>query len=230
MMLMVAWIPHVLYSHLVIQDYLAHRLPERMVVCPEDRYRLDWQKEPTKKFDVWYWGPDRQPNGWVLENRRWPYSSTYQVVPAAYDRSPQGQRLWQDMQSGAGKYFMPQDSALGDVRLTDVDLPSVKVHMMDDEDRHTVRQSRYYAAPGAVQSLLAFDGSVRRVGPPGTPGGANGGWQPNIPSAGPTLMPYAPSGHWQAAPSNGGDVEIVRGLYRWTRSGIAGVDFGGAER
>ncbi len=34
------WIPHVLYSHLVLQDYLDQRLPAKMVVCPEDRYRL----------------------------------------------------------------------------------------------------------------------------------------------------------------------------------------------
>src|SRR6266850_6117966 len=38
------WIPHVLYSHLVLNVYLQQRPPEKMVACPEDRIRLTWQE------------------------------------------------------------------------------------------------------------------------------------------------------------------------------------------
>ncbi|MFG0285094.1 MAG: type II secretion system protein, partial [Phycisphaerales bacterium JB039] len=68
-----AWIPHVLYTHLVIQDYLAARLPEKMVVCPEDVNRLNWQKDPTGLFDQGFWLPLQEPA--TQENKRWPYSS-----------------------------------------------------------------------------------------------------------------------------------------------------------
>ena len=37
------WIPHVLYSHLVLNDYLQQRLPEPTMACPEDRIRRKWQ-------------------------------------------------------------------------------------------------------------------------------------------------------------------------------------------
>src|SRR5690606_22684661 len=50
-----AWIPHVLYTHLVLQDYLAARLPEPLVVCPEDRNRINWQKDPQNLHDEGFW-------------------------------------------------------------------------------------------------------------------------------------------------------------------------------
>lgn len=54
-----AWIPHVLYSHLVIQDYLAVRLPEKMVVCPEDVHRNNWQIDPKYNFEQNVWMPSK---------------------------------------------------------------------------------------------------------------------------------------------------------------------------
>jgi hypothetical protein len=51
------WIPNVLYTHLVVQDYLASRLPEKMVICPEDGFRENWQIDPIEKFDIGFWLP-----------------------------------------------------------------------------------------------------------------------------------------------------------------------------
>lgn len=78
------WIPHVLYTYLVLLDYLQARLPEAMVVCPEHWRRLNWQDDPQNKFDNGFWLPDQplpSPG-----NKRWAYSSSYQTVPAAFDR------------------------------------------------------------------------------------------------------------------------------------------------
>src|SRR5262249_51807045 len=38
------WTPFAFYNHLVMNDYLAHRLPEPTMVCPEDASRLQWAK------------------------------------------------------------------------------------------------------------------------------------------------------------------------------------------
>src|SRR6185436_6930167 len=38
------WIPHIYYTHLVLQDYLNARLPDAQVICPKDKYRLMWQR------------------------------------------------------------------------------------------------------------------------------------------------------------------------------------------
>ena len=54
-----------------------------MVVSPMDRYRLQWQINPKELFDNNYWFPFQEPGSG--SNKRWPYSSSYQVVPASYD-------------------------------------------------------------------------------------------------------------------------------------------------
>lgn len=216
------WIPHVLYSHLVLQDYLAARLPEPMVVCPEDRNRLNWQKNPRELFDEGFWLP-LQPAPSPI-NKRWPYSSTYQVVPASYDNGPAGDRIEQG--GFDGTYMLPSNARLGGLRLTDVSFPGLKVHMQDSEQRHFGKRRYFYAVSGARQPLLTFDGSVStRI-----TGDTNPGWQPNDPaSASPTEFSYYWTGGWAAPTTHGGTLERMVGHYRWTRGGLRGVDFGGQE-
>lgn len=214
------WIPHVYYSHLVLQDYLAARLPEPMVACPEDQALLNWQRDPVMLFDEGYWLPFQPGPG--PANKRWPYASTYQVVPASYDGSPTGARI-----ANAGfdaSYLLPAASRLGGLKLTSVAFPAMKVHLMDQESRHAGRRM-YYAVPQATQPLLMFDGSVRTIQTADT----NQGWQPNDPaSPEPSRFRYnAPL--WGAPTTTGELFESVIGHYRWTRGGLAGVDTGGAE-
>jgi prepilin-type N-terminal cleavage/methylation domain-containing protein len=216
------WIPHVLYSHLVLQDYLAARLPEPVVVCPEDRNRLNWQLQPQEYFDQGYWSPAQPAPS--AQSKRWPYSSTYQVVPASYDNSRAGSRIHQH-NGFDNSYELPADSRLGGLRLSDVTFPSQKVHMKDTEQRHFGARRLFYAIPGARQPLLAFDGSVSvRITQETNPG-----WRPNEPaSPDPSSFRYYP-GAWQAPTTHGGTFESVSGHYRWTRGGLRGVDFGGRE-
>jgi len=235
------WIPHVLYTHLVLQDYLAQRIPEKMVVCPEDRHRLNWQIEPTEKFDLNFWDPFQPPSGSgaVTNNqKRWPYSASYQAVPASYDKgqSVPGASVPRITQFGNSwnQYSIPNGVNLGNTRLGDVLMPASKVHLMDGWQRHFGDKQTYYALTQSRQPLLAFDGSVlTRIS-----GDANDGWRPDQPSnpcgelvfynPNPSTEPYwpAPIGNTNIG---GGGADIGTGYYRWTRLGLRGIDFGGGE-
>jgi prepilin-type N-terminal cleavage/methylation domain-containing protein len=216
------WIPHPLYTHLVLQDYLAARLPEPLVVCPEDKNRQNWQKDPQNLHDKGFWLPlQEEPTD---ENKRWPYSASYQVVPASFDRH--------NMVSQGGThrdYLTPGDARLGDTRQGAVAFPSNKVHMMDSHQRHfSNKPPRFYAYTDARQPLLFFDGSVRTE----ITDDSNEGWNPTKPTAvgapgGVTRMRYDPS-PWEGSKPLGAE-SLVIGHYRWTRGGLAGVDFGGSE-
>jgi prepilin-type N-terminal cleavage/methylation domain-containing protein len=221
------WIPHVYYTHLVIQDYLAARLPEKMVVCPEDKFRLTWQSGP--KAPEW---PDsfspvpRGSNG--NSGKRWPYSSSYQVVPATYDGSGVGSRI---SQANHNSYFVPGDCKLGNRKISDVDYPSQKVFMHDSHQRHYTKRQLYYAYEQARQPLLHFDSSVvTRVTKR-----SNLGWQPNSPAdPEPTYFTYAPEMNdaryaWEPPTASGEPSDTLAGYYRWTRGGLKGIDFGGSE-
>ena len=214
------WIPHVLYSHLILNDYLGQRLPEPMVVCPADEHRSNWQIKPRSNFDQGAWEP-YQPTA-AERNKRWPYSSSYQFVPASYDGSPLGSRISQG--NFASSYVLPPNSQLGDLAMSDVLFPGSKVHVMDEEQRHNGRPL-YYALPQASQPLLTFDASVRVIRTADT----NPGWRPNSPQGGPSEFGYL-SSPWTAPVSTGAFQERVVGHYRWTRDGLSGADFDAAER
>jgi prepilin-type N-terminal cleavage/methylation domain-containing protein len=232
------WIPHVLYTHLVIQDYLAARLPEKMVVCPEDQHRLNWQILPRENFDNNFWAPYQaqmpDPAG-----KRWPYSSSYQVAPAAYDKSPVGSRIYQDMGlPSQSNYWTPSTVKVGELKIADVTYPGLKMHYMDQEQRHFTKRNVIYAIPGARNPLLMFDGAVNIY----TNGAdtyrhnrlnrdmiGNEGWQPNLPSnPNPTQVNYVPRA-WEAPCSNGQTTETIKGYMRWTREGLKGADYGAHE-
>jgi len=219
-----AWIPHVLYTHVVLQDYLAARLPEKMVVCPEDVWRNRWQD--YKDFDTGAFLP-MQPAP-SSDNMRWPYSSSYQTPPATYDNSPVGSRVSQQLTGVSNSYaFYPATSKFGGRKLGDVTSPASKVHMMEEFDYHGGGRQRYYADLNARVDLGMFDGSVsmRKTRD------ANPGMDPNNPnSPNPTQFVWNPAGRpWEPNANNPASGDLVKGMYRWTRTGLRGIDFGGNE-
>lgn len=230
------WIPHVLYSHLVLQDYLASRLPEKMVVCPEDRLRLLWQTDP-RAFDAGAFTPS--PAGGEGSSR-WPYSSSYEFIPASYsnDSVREGTTV---TQAGEHRFYqlVPGTSnpatqgALGRRKITQVQFPSQKVHMYDSASRHATKVPVFYAYPEAKQPLLFFDAHVAiertgtqvAIGQP--PNGANAGFNPASPtSLFPMSFTYAPADWEPAARPN---LTTVVGFYRWCRGGLQGIDYKGLE-
>jgi prepilin-type N-terminal cleavage/methylation domain-containing protein len=217
------WIPHVFYSHLVLQDYLASRLPEPMVICPEDRPRLSWASD-WHAFEAGLAQPG-PVSGPIISNppKRWPYSASYQVPTSAYDHGGASQRIGQGPSHGL--YTLPNGMDLGGLRVSDVVFPASKVHVHDQEQRHFGKQPVYFGWPTARQPLLFHDSSVQtRV-----TGDCNPGWIPGQPASPlATVYTYEPAS-WEALAVTGDRDQIEAGYYRWTRGGLRGVDFGAEE-
>jgi prepilin-type N-terminal cleavage/methylation domain-containing protein len=217
------WIPHVMYTHLVLQDYLDQRLPSDMVVCPEDRYRKEWHDWRT--FDSNGFMPT-QPSGASPDNWRWPYSSSYQVVPASYspDSTRGGTSTIIQGPGTANYYFTPgKKNVLGKRKLVEVMFPSQKVQMNEDMARHQ-KTWVYYAYPGAVVPALFFDQHARMVDSTEL----LPGFHPDNPtSAFPTTATYIPD-PWDA-PLQAGVPNAPVLKCRWTRAGLNGVDIGLTE-
>lgn len=218
-----AWNPHALYTHLVIQDYLASRLPEKLVVCTEDRNRLLWQTDP-KGFDAGLFQPAPAGVPGNPDMRRWPYSSSYQTTTAVYDNSRVGLRVTQG--PNHNQTIMPTTANLGNKKLSDVQFPSNKVHLHDGHQRHFGKNQDYACYPSARVTTLICDSSVGIY----KAGDSNRGWLPNNPTlANATVFAYTPD-LWEPATQSGGpsDPGII-GYFRWTRGWNSGVDFGASE-
>ncbi len=219
------WIPNVLYSHLVLNDYLEQTLPNPMVACPEDRKRQLWQEDPLN-FQSLPVG-DR-PAGTGNTIKRWPYSASYQLIPAGYsqDSGSSGNTTVDQHGLDHSRYnggTLPH----GDRRFYEITAPGQKVAMLDSHDRHFGRGDRddlYYSYPDAKQPLVFWDAhvSVHKTAD------ANWGFRPNQPQVGaPSQIRYNPS-IWE--PSAPVGVNAARlGYYKWTRAGLGGIDFGGTE-
>jgi prepilin-type N-terminal cleavage/methylation domain-containing protein len=231
-----AWIPHVLYNHLVLQDYLAQRLPERMVVCPADLHRVRWQSAPALFGTSGATSLAPVPANATDSSTgfRWPYSSSYETVPAAY--SPDEMPTVRQGPTHRTYYSPGAANVLGKRQLTDVTFPANKVHLSDSVARHFGKRWWYYAHAPARTPLLFFDSSVRikLTGGPRTPTDANDGWDPAQPARQfGFAYTYEPE-MWEAPTlANGfvppGPADGVIGFWRWTRTGLKGVDFDGQE-
>ncbi|GIW73494.1 MAG: hypothetical protein KatS3mg103_0016 [Phycisphaerales bacterium] len=157
-----------LYTHLVVNDYLAQQLPEKMVVSPADVHRLNWQKEPqgAVRHQLLVAIPragDRVQQALAVQLQLPGRAG----VPT--DASREGARI---TQATHRSYFVPGNCKIGGLRITAVDSPSQKVFMHDNVDRYS-RIQLYHAFPDAKVCLLMFDGSAsQRV-----TDDANEGWQ-----------------------------------------------------
>ncbi|MCW5766295.1 MAG: type II secretion system protein [Phycisphaeraceae bacterium] len=202
-----AWIPNVLYTHLVLLDYLAARLPEPMVCSPEDRRLLRMQADPLNP-----------PPG---ELQRVPYSSSYQFSSSTYgpDReSPTGQSLEQGPHHGV--FYLYNNPKLGGKKVADVAFPNQKVLVFDPYQRHFGKTEPYFTHPSCRTVAAFYDASVRVV-----PMSAvnHGGYR----AAGPTGNRRAPITY-----DNGvGPIPWIDnsnvtqpGKFRWTLGGFKGVD------
>lgn len=218
------WIPHPYYTHLVLQDYLAQRLPEPMVTCPEDRHRRLWASDP-RGFDQGIFNP--QPSVSQGNNhKRWPYSSSYNPTVSAYEASAPDQRMYTNTHGSA---FVPAGGKYGNRKLGDVTSPSAKVHQFDLNQRHFGKRQPAWVLEQHRQPLLFFDGSVVvRHNMDGNKGWNRANWNsfPLGANTGPWLM-YSPQPH--EPPAVTGTFDLGWGWYRWTAGGLKGFDFGGRE-
>ena len=239
------WIPNVLYTHLVLNDYLQQRLPEPMVACPEDRKRQSWQKALQQGGHAAFLAlpaSERPTAGDSNSLKRWPYSASYNFVPAAWAPDQQFRRSSQTIdtvdQDGNAHYLFNVPAPIGtgpnaklqfygERRMFDVRYPSSKVSVYDSYDRHTSKRKQlYFMYPEAKQNVLFFDTSVRLL----ETGKGNKGFKPNSPlSTGWSNITYDPD-PWEEPNRRGYFApDPVVGYYRWTRAGLGGVDVGSNE-
>jgi len=221
---LMTWMAPSLYTHLVINDYLGQRLPEPMVVCPEDRNRKLWQTSP-RGFDAGEFNPavPTAPAPPSPDAKRWPYSSSYVPTASAWDASNVGNRVYQG--TAHSNYFVPGGAKFGGLKIASVQNPSSKVHLYDYNERHFGGKQPFWGLEQCRQPLSFFDGSVRMK----QTREANRGWQPNAPtSAAATPVTYTPQGH-EPPTVSGLATDTGWAYYRFTRGGLAGVDFGGRE-
>ncbi len=230
------WIPNVLYTHLVLQDYMARRLPEKTVVCPEDSARLGWHD--IDRFNAGGTPPQPTPGP---PNHRWPFSSSYEVVPSMYSEDFSSGGYSTVTQAGYHYlYYAPnQPNRMGKRKMGEVAFPSQKVQMHDSADRHHRKNKQlFYAFQDAKVPLLFFDQSVRtkRTGVPAFDSSA-GAWKGS--PSNPGFNPDAPTSNFPMSFTYDGAARpwdpqeivtgTVMGFYRWCRRGLRGVDFEGYE-
>jgi prepilin-type N-terminal cleavage/methylation domain-containing protein len=201
------WYSHLYFSHLVLADYLTGQPVEGVARCPEDIVQEDRVEDidaisASLLFRV--------------------YEGTYEVPPATHsnDQRRPGQALdpIEQHDENANK-FNRGARYLVTRRIDEVTFPSSKVWVMDQYDRHSdPGNDIFFADPAARSTLLFFDGSASRR----ATAEANRGFQP--------LNPERPEPSTITLDRGAGEPDLeYEGMYRWTRGGLRGIDFGGRE-
>ncbi len=150
------WIPHILYSHLVLNAYLGDRLPDPAVISVSDNIRREWQSD-WRNFDRLGVPVPQAPAYWG-----WPFSSSFEIVAATYDPG-QSQRFApriRVLSSTHSQYNTQGANNLGGLVASAVAYPSNKVFMYDRYSRHFGQRQLFFAYPDARVPVGMFDSSV----------------------------------------------------------------------
>ena len=224
--------PHRRFNHLVLFDYLSSQLPESIAACPEDRGLVLAQSDPLDQT-LWAQMPPEYGYSGQFNNdrvaQRFPFSSTYQTVPYAWapDGRLGGTPFVSPISSTTHLFTGAWGNAASDGmycrrRMSQVVFPGSKAQMFEHNDWHGNTKNPFYAYQEATCQILFFDASVRAM----PSADANMGWDPNNPSSPDTFYyRYTPL-TTEPDPIND---DLVPVLYRFTRGGLAGVDFGSKE-
>jgi prepilin-type N-terminal cleavage/methylation domain-containing protein len=206
------------FSHAVIIDYMADKIPEETAACPEDRLLQAWQRDPDDY-------PDIGEQGGEVYSMMFPYASSYQFVPASWapDKKYGNRQTVFQYPANHDLFYFPQVK-YGERQLREVDFPASKVQMFDFYDRHGGAKEQFYAYPDAKTDLLFFDGSVRYL----QTGQSNISFKPNQAGSDNTsTMDYVPNPVFEPPARGGVKDEDLESYFRWTREGLHGVDYGG---
>ncbi len=243
-----AWIPQILYNHLVLVEDQDWPAPFKVTICPEDANRLRWVRGGWANYVAGGAAPEPFATGNgapPIDMRRWFFSASYNFVPAAM-APDSGMSSIQN--AGTQMYYSPigNPNVVGKRKFAEVASPSSKIVIHDYEARHFGKRPWYCVYPEARQPFLFFDGHVKihsvgtatltgqilSFGPQRQGHEINPGWNPFTPNT-PSPFTYqydSPQG-WEAPLRNGTRVgsDAVVGYFRYARGGIKGFDVGGAE-
>ncbi|CAN5867656.1 hypothetical protein BH11PLA1_BH11PLA1_10580 [soil metagenome] len=216
------WIPQILYSHLpLVVGYMAGRLPEPGVVCPEDSQRKTWQENNTVSVD----GTD--------VGYRLPFSSTYHysIYASVPDRDTSSNENTRQAETVGGFYVNTSERHPASKRkISEVVSPSKKVAWVEAYARHNDRANTipaFYMNDFAKPVTAFFDGSVRIVNSSEAVSGTY--WLPSptnvqVPTANLTYDAGTTDPVWtNGSPTYTGPQ--LRGQMRWTPKGLKGQDF-----
>jgi len=198
------WFAHLWFTHLVFLDFLTGNTEEPVAVCPNDTEQAERAVTPIEDFS----------NGTI--RRRYESSYETSVVTYSVDRQRSGKAPIEQHNEVWSK-FNRSDTYLTTRRTTEIAFPSSKAYMFDTFEHHgaSADGERFFFEPNVKQPILFFDGSVN----PRNTDDANPGFRPDDPTnPEPSLIKTQTAGG-----------ESFPGVYRWTRGGLAGVDFGGRE-
>ncbi len=216
--------PHRRRSHLVLVDYLGLDETDRHGIDPRDRNQLVWHHDPLA-FEANGVYPEPTVSGSTLEPslpvvQRWPFTSSYHVVPAAWSPDERVGSIGTVGPVDASNLFTGTNAVLGQRTAFEIALPAQKVFMFEWHDRHSASQDLWYAYPQARPNKLMFDGSVQDR----PTGEAGEGFDPNEPGEPEAYRyPYTPL---TTDPPAVGDPNAVYPVsFRFTRDGLAGFDY-----
>lgn len=156
--------------------------------------------------------------------QRYPFSSTYLSVPYAWapDHGPNMEPYVSPIMSTTHLFtVVTHDGLLGFGRTTDVQFPGSKVNRFEHNDRHRTPGDPFYAYIDARPNVLFFDGSVAHR----PTRESNPGWDPNnpdLPAPGQAWSRYTP---FTTEPPPVDQYGFYPVWYRFTRGGLAGIDF-----
>lgn len=182
-------------------------------------------------FNAFFALPNR-PQGNDNTVRRWPFSSSFELGPAFF--SPDAGTNAIARGSTHAQYNFSPGITLGNRRLSEIRFPSQKAMLRDQYSRHFGPRIAFFPYTEARIPVLFADGGavVHTTGDPliDRPD-TNPGFQPRHPaSLQPTTFFYQPNPAWEPPVLQGeGAGLLVRGFYRYTRSGLRARDFSGPE-
>ncbi|QOJ00770.1 MAG: prepilin-type N-terminal cleavage/methylation domain-containing protein [Phycisphaeraceae bacterium] len=222
------WIPTVMYNHLLLQDYWSDKLPARSVICPEDRMRIELQKNPRDVDAAGYPLP-----GLGQEKRRWPFSSSYRFTSSMWtnDAPDLNGGTWGP--SGADNLYTTYGTyrlggIIGRRKWSEVQFPSSKVALFDEANRHFGKRQFLWNYDDCRQPFVFYDGHVETR----LTGDANPGANPaNHRTGQPYAWTFMAAGYRPPLRdgSFNGSVTFRAMYYLTTRGGIQGVDYNAAE-
>lgn len=197
------WFANLWFSHLIFMDFLTANPEEPVAACPEDSEQIERAETPIGDYSAS-----------TLFRK---FESSYETSSVTYSVDIQRGGVSPIEQHGeTWATFNRPPNFLVSRRFTEVRFTSGKAYMFDTYDRHYAGQEdTLYFEPESAQPILFFDGSVSVR----STRDSNLGFQPLDPSSPePTLLLKERNGE-----------ESFPGYYRWTRGGLAGIDFGGNE-